>query len=445
MRAADNELLTRVGPDTPGGRFMRQYWVPALMSSELEAGGAPLRLRLLGENFVAFRSPDGQVGIIDHRCAHRCASLFLGRNESGGIRCVYHGWQFAPNGQCVDMPSEPPETEFSAKVRLKAAKIHEAFGVIWAYLGRREEAPGFPEFDIDKIPPEELTVRFTLRECNWLQALEGDIDTVHVGFLHTGGAKPEQFEKGSLRYYGQKNRAPKYEAIPTRYGAMYTAYRPADDGELYHRVGQFVYPFYAMSPPDPMGTIGMRGWIPVDDTHTMAVQIHGRRPSVENLKQGPRQGGVAGAVLNFDYLPNTTDWYGRWRLRQNSANDYMLDRERQHSGNYTGIEGIYLQDQAVTESMGPTSDRTHEHLGSSDRMVMLSRRQMLNAIIEFADSGAAPPGVDDPELFRSVRAGYMILPEQRDWLDEVNRYRKEWGGAAVPAIERTDSVVAARA
>lgn len=443
MRAADNDTLTQVGPGTPGGEFMRQYWVPALMSRELEAGGVPIRLRLLGENFVAFRSPGGEVGIIDHRCAHRCASLFFGRNEPDGIRCVYHGWQFATNGQCVDMPSEPAETEFSGKVRLKAAKIHEAFGVIWAYIGPRDEPPGFPEFDVDKIPEDELTVRFTFRECNWLQALEGDIDTVHVGFLHTGGARAEQFEKGSLRYYGQKNRAPKYEAIPTRYGAMYTAYRPAGDGELYHRVGQFVFPFYAMSPPDPMGTIGMRGWIPVDDGHTMAVQIHGRRPSVENLKKSGRQG-VAGAVLNFDYLPNTSDWYGRWRLRQNSANDYMIDRELQSAGNYTGIQGIYLQDQAVTESMGQISDRTHERLGSSDQMIMLSRRQMLKAIAEFAASGDAPPGVDDPQLFRSVRAGHMIIPEQRDWLAEVNRFRREWGGKRVGEIERGGAATAAR-
>jgi phthalate 4,5-dioxygenase oxygenase subunit len=316
--------------------------------------------------------------------------------------------------------------------------------VIWAYLGPREAPPEFPEFDVDKIPEAERTVRFTFRECNWLQALEGDIDTVHVGFLHTGGAKPEQFEKGSLRYYGQKNRAPRYESIPTPYGAMYTAYRPAGEGELYHRVGQFVYPFFAMSPPDPMGTIGMRGWIPVDDHHTMAVQIHGRRPSVESLQRPQDKSAVPGAVLNFDYLPNTSDWYGRWRLKPSRANDYLLDRERQKTGNFTGIQGIYVQDQAVTESMGPIADRTHEQLGTSDRMIMLSRRQMLKAIAEFRNTGNAPPGVDDPELFRSVRAGYMIIPEDRDWLAEVNRYRKEWGGAQTPAIERAEPEPRAR-
>ena len=434
MRAQDNETLTRVGPGTPAGELMRQYWIPALKSSELAPGGAPVRLRLLGENFVAFRSPAGEIGIIDHRCAHRCASLFFGRNEEGGIRCVYHGWKFAPDGRCVDMPSEPPETEFSAKVRLKAAAVREAFDVVWAYIGPREEPPAFPEFDVDGIPSAERTVRFVFRECNWLQALEGDIDTVHVGFLHTGGANAAQFEKGSLRYYGQKNRAPKYEAIATAYGAMYTAYRPAAEGELYHRVGQFVYPFFAMSPPDPMGTIGMRGWIPVDDYHTMAVQIHGKRPSVESLTRPAGHNTVPGAVLNFDYLPNTADWHGRWRLRQNRDNDYMLDRELQKTGNFTGIQGIYLQDQAVTESMGPIADRAHERLGTSDRMIMLSRRQMLKAIAAFRETGEAPPGVDDPALFRGVRAGYMILPEDRDWLAEINRYRAEWGGAPIDRV-----------
>ena len=187
MRADENELLTRVGPGTAMGELFRHYWLPAVKSDELVAGGDPVRLRMLGENFLAFRSPDGTVGIVDDLCAHRCASLFYGRNEEGGIRCVYHGWKFGTDGQCVAMPSEPPETDYKERVKIRAAKVVEQYGVIWAYIGERETPPPLPHFDLDLVPDGELSTMFLFRECNWLQALEGDIDTCHVGFLHMGG------------------------------------------------------------------------------------------------------------------------------------------------------------------------------------------------------------------------------------------------------------------
>src|ERR1700729_1028203 len=147
----DGEILTRVGPGTPIGEFMRQYWIPAAISTEVTSDGAPLRLKLLGEQLIAFRASSGRVGIMDHRCPHRCASLFFGRNENNGIRCIYHGWKFDATGRCVDMPNEPPESDFKNRVRARAYPTQERGGIVWAYLGPRTEPPPLPELPANMI------------------------------------------------------------------------------------------------------------------------------------------------------------------------------------------------------------------------------------------------------------------------------------------------------
>ena len=192
--AIESEQLTRVGPGTMMGDLMRQYWLPAAKSSEVVAGGDPLRLMLLGERLIAFRDKAGRVGVMDHRCPHRCASLFFGRNEDGGIRCVYHGWKFDADGNCIDMPNVPPDQDFRQKVHAKSYKTTERAGVIWVYMGEREAAPPMPEIEATLLPESDLSVMFTQRECNWLQALEGDIDTSHFSWLHVGSVRPEQVD-----------------------------------------------------------------------------------------------------------------------------------------------------------------------------------------------------------------------------------------------------------
>ena len=193
--AREGVELTRVGPGTAMGELMRCYWIPAALSSELERDGAPVRLMLLGEKLIAFRDSAGRVGVMDHRCPHRCASLFLGRNEEGGIRCVYHGWKFDVAGNCVDMPSLPPPG-FKEKVKAKAYKVVERAGVVWVYMGARAEAPPLPAFEILDMPEDEIRVSFIQRDCNWLQALEGEIDTSHFGFLHAGHVDPDDLSGG---------------------------------------------------------------------------------------------------------------------------------------------------------------------------------------------------------------------------------------------------------
>ncbi|MCW3837623.1 Rieske 2Fe-2S domain-containing protein [Sphingomonas canadensis] len=436
MRADENELLTRVGPGTAMGALLREYWIPALMPDELVAGGAPVRLRLLGENFLAFRSPDGQVGVVDHQCAHRCASLFYGRNEEGGIRCVYHGWKFATNGQCVEMPSEPPETDYKARVKIRALHVAEKYGVVWVHMGRRQTPPPLPHFDWDELEEgQQLSVSFMMRECNWLQALEGDIDTCHVGFLHLGAASPDDFEEGSINYYRQQpeNLAPKYEALETAYGNLYCAYRHAGPDQLYHRIGQFAMPFWTMAPSEPMDHIRARAWVPIDDYHSMLIVIGGPRTATTLTKEGKP---IAGTSDPIKFLPNTTDWLGRFRIEENPRNDHLISRDVQRDASYTGIQGIPVQDQAVTESMGPIVDRTKEHLGTSDRMIMLTRRRLLRAATALRDQGTVPPDVEDAEAFHYVRAGFAVLPRERDWLEYYNERRTAWSKGAAEPIER---------
>src|SRR5438132_4140444 len=182
----ENEFLCRIGPGTPMGNFFRQYWLPAIRSDELPAPDCPpLRVRLLGEDLIAFRSTSGEVGLIQNACPHRGASLFFGRNEENGLRCVYHGWKFDVTGQCVDMPSEPAESNFKSKIKAKAYPCVERNGIIWMYMGPRETPPPLPEMEWNLLPDGQYRIGMNLRECNWVQATEGGIDSAHSAILHS--------------------------------------------------------------------------------------------------------------------------------------------------------------------------------------------------------------------------------------------------------------------
>ena len=208
MNRKDSEDLVRVGPGTVTGELMRQYWIPAAMSSELKEDGDPMRLALLGEKLIAFRDSSGRVGIMDHKCPHRCASLFLGRNEENGIRCIYHGWKFDADGNCLDTPNLAGNPDFKNRIKAKAYKVAERNGLVWVYMGKRAEAPPLPQIEATLLPESEVTIAFVQRECNWLQALEGDIDTSHFGFLHAGGIEPDIVPEDSLFRFTVTNRAP---------------------------------------------------------------------------------------------------------------------------------------------------------------------------------------------------------------------------------------------
>src|SRR5579875_168185 len=305
--ARDADILTQVGPGTPMGELMRQYWIPAAMSSEVAADGPPLRLMLLGERLIAFRDSAGRVGVMDHRCPHRCASLFFGRNEQAGLRCVYHGWKFSVDGSCVDMPNVPPEHDYKEKVHARAYRAVERNGLVWVYMGGAAQPPAFPEMEPLLLPQDELRLFFVQRECNYLQGLEGDIDTSHFSFLHMGAVAPEQVSPQVTGRYALIDRGPKLTVSRMTWGTMYGARRPAGPGNQYWRFAHFLFPFWTMPPDgDFLGHVIARAWVPMDDTHTMFVHMSWtrNRPAMRTLKDGST---IPGAGMGFKFLPNTTD------------------------------------------------------------------------------------------------------------------------------------------
>jgi phthalate 4,5-dioxygenase oxygenase subunit len=410
----DTDVLTRVGPGTPMGEFMREYWLPAAMSSELVADAPPMRLRLLCENLLAFRTTSGRVGVMDHRCPHRAVSLFYGRNEADGLRCVFHGWKFDAEGRCVDQPNLPLQQQAPDLVRAKAYRVAEKAGVIWVYMGRREVPPPLPEFPVLAMPGERLSVWCEQRECNYLQCLEGEIDTSHAGFLHMGLVQAESPYGPQGSNIDVMNRAIEYKVHDTDYGVIAGGYRAAGEDELYWRLANYLFPFYTQPPPNAFGAEAvMRAWVPMDDTHTMLLAVS---TDTYIMAQGPRAARspapVKGMSFDYHFLPNTTDWLGRWRLTANRGNDHLMDRTVQQDGSYTGIEGLDVQDCAMQESMGEIVDRSFETLVPSDLAVVRTRRRMLGALRALAE-GTVPPGVDRPELYRQW-SGYLTAPKDVD-------------------------------
>jgi phthalate 4,5-dioxygenase oxygenase subunit len=432
--AKEGMELTRVGPGTPMGDLMRCYWLPAALSSEVVRDGAPLRLMLLGEKLIAFRDSAGRVGVMDHRCPHRCASLFLGRNEEGGLRCVYHGWKFDVAGNCIDMPSVPPHQGFRHKVKAKAYQVVERAGVIWVYMGSRAEAPPLPAFEILDMPEDEIRVGFIQRECNYLQALEGEIDTSHFGFLHAGHVDPEDLAEEEPLRYTVTSRCPEYHIADAPWGTQYAGYREAGAGRTYWRFANFLFPFWTQAPNGEFAShMHARGWVPLDDTHTMYVYLWWQRStSSMTLPQPAYRDGtpIGGTGRGNKLLPNTTDWLGRWRMAANAGNDWHIDRAaQQNSSIYTGIDGIHLQDQAITESMGPIVDHAWEHLAPSDQMITRTRRRLLMAARALRDKGVLPPGVEDAEIYRGARSGYLVSDDTGAWQD---LYAKQLAAAVRP-------------
>ena len=425
LSTADNELMCRVGPDTPMGKFMREYWIPALMPEELPTPDCPpVRLRLLNENLIAFRATSGQVGIIQNACPHRGASMFFGRNEEEGLRCVYHGWKFDVTGACVDMPSEPAESNFRNKVRTKAYPCVERNGIIWTYMGPCAELPPLPDL-LPNLHPE-CRVGKSMRECNFMQALEGDIDTIHFGFLHAGHVRPEDTAPRTPDYYALKVRNAAMKVIEHEIGATYGAYRPAEEDSYYWRIANFMLPFYTQNPTLLIGrkTMG-NAWVPIDDEHVMvwsfaAPTPDGDKPGIGGLQPNQRRNGenerlaqqMYGASEVRGFLPETTDWLGRFRPAQNLSNDYAVNREAQARGLiYSGIpNGANPQDAALQETMGPIYDRSQEHLGTTDAMVIRTRRKILECLRVHSEHGIAPPGVDKPELYRMRSGGLLAAP-----------------------------------
>jgi phenylpropionate dioxygenase-like ring-hydroxylating dioxygenase large terminal subunit len=420
LSAQDNELVTRVGPGTPMGALFREYWLPILLSSELpERDGMPCRVRILGEDLVAFRTTSGQVGLLGDKCPHRGAPLYYGRNEEEGLRCVYHGWKYDVTGRCVDMPSEPPESNFKDKIRQRAYPCEERSGVIWTYMGPRREPPPFPHFEWATLPSEHTDhVKFT-EDCNWMQIIEGDLDTIHSDFLHARidwgkFATPSEGIR-SLTHHA------KLELVRTDCGFAKGARReldPAKYPDQYHwRIYQWMMPAFALLPAAG-NSIAYRATIPIDDTHTIFWNglYCPTRPLTAEERESHQSSRTAGG-----FLPSTGDPLTKWRTIGNHENDYLLDMEAQRTTLFSGMPPAKMQDVAMTEGMGPVLDRTVEHLGTTDTAIIEMRNQVLAAVKALRDHGTTPPAVDTPEAF-AVRSAQAILPKSQSWVDATRDF-----------------------
>lgn len=410
----ENELLTRTGTGTAMGQLMRRYWIPAALSSELaEPDCAPVRVKLLGEKLVAFRDSGGRIGLVNEFCAHRCASLFLGRNEEGGLRCVYHGWKYDVEGNCIETPTEAPGSNFKEKVRLKAYPTLEMGGLVWAYMGPPEKMPVPPKFEWTQVAETHRHVSKMWQECNWLQALEGAIDTAHASFLHR--ALTPNTTRPGLKGYWEQSQTPTLEVELTDYGYIYAAIRPLAEEKNYVRTYQYVMPFHQFFPSQiaHSGTAAkfkkpmVRGhmFVPMDDENCMVYNwtyTFGESPLAEEEQR----------ELDHHIGSSSAERLDDYRKTRNKDNDWLVDRRVQKTETYTGIEGINTQDHAIQESMGPIVDRTQEHLGSTDKAVVAARLLLLQAAKTLSDD-SNPPGTGSS--YFKIRAIEKILPKTAEW------------------------------
>ncbi len=413
LNLEDNKLLTQVGPGTPGGEVLRHYWLPFLISEELPAPDcAPLRVRLLSEDLVVFRDTDNRVGLFADHCPHRGASMFFGRNEESGLRCVYHGWKFDVTGACVDMPSEPAESNFRAKVRATAYPCRELNGVVWTYMGREEVPPPLPELESNLLRYRPYVSK-RLQYCNWFQALEGGIDSSHVNFLHSS----LRSDRSALL---MRDAHPYFETLDTNYGVLIAARREAEDDKYYWRLNHYAMPFHTIFPSGnaaPDALINFYSWVPIDDERTIVMRwnYYRARPFTDDEVATLRNSETGFNLGSRMLLPPSSEPFGAWRPSANRANDYLLDQELQRTTQFSGIPFSWAQDAGMQESMGAVTNRLGEHLGVSDRGVIAARRYFLNAVKAYKEAGTTPPAAHDPAAFR-LKAAVGVLPHGVDWL-----------------------------
>jgi phthalate 4,5-dioxygenase len=403
LRQEQNAMLTQTGKGTPMGELFRRYWLPALLSEQLrEPDGEPVRLHLLGEKLIAFRDSQGRLGAIDEFCAHRGVSLWFARNEESGLRCPYHGWKYDVTGQCVDVPSEPVESGYSARIKLKGYRLVERGGVIWIYMGPPEHEPPLPEYEFATVPSSQSYMSKRLQECNWLQAMEGGIDSSHVSWLHGGSLNSDPlFQGAKVNQYNLSDRKPVFEVVESSGGLTIGVRRNAEDNQFYWRITPWVMPCFTMVPPRADHPVHGHFWVPIDDHNCWAwsFDYHPTR----DLTAGERQAMIDGKGIHSKNIPGT------YIPVQNKTNDYLMDRAAQKSGvRYSGIEGIAMQDASLQESMGPIQDRTREHLVSTDNGIIMARQRLLRAAKALAEKNVSPPGTDSES--QRVRSVAMLIP-----------------------------------
>jgi phenylpropionate dioxygenase-like ring-hydroxylating dioxygenase large terminal subunit len=448
----DTEILTRVGPGTKMGNLLRRYWTPALLSTEVpEPDSPPVRVRLLGEDLIAFRDTTGKVGLVANACPHRGASLFFGRNEEAGLRCVYHGWKFDTTGACVDMPSEPAESNFKNKVRVLSYPTHESGGIVWTYMGPPEKMQAFRNFGSDDVPREKWFAVKNIGYCNWVQRMEGNLDTSHISWLHQFKGALDHPDDGtdapgsypsfdtSIKIWAY-DRSPKLEVEEEWYGYKYAGIRNTPNGNTHVRVTAWAIPYTSVVANIPYVNGGGLA-VPVDDETCYFYFWTKAQGEAETL--AARLSGVEGKGL-FDNTPYTNrrgaGQANRMRAFQTARefrpdNDYQVDRDYTTSPFYSGIRDFGSQDLMVTESPGRIWDRSREHLGTTDKSIITMRRILLKAAKDLAN-GIEPPAVDPSLPYKEIRGAEKVLEPGEDW--------RRLGTPADPLRQKVEAMVKAQ-
>jgi phenylpropionate dioxygenase-like ring-hydroxylating dioxygenase large terminal subunit len=412
----DNEILTRVSPGTPMGNLLRRYWIPACLSSEVaQADGPPARVRLLGEDLVAFRDSRGRVGLVGESCPHRGASLFYGRNEECGLRCTYHGWKFDVTGQCVDQRSEL--RPFADRIKITSYPVLESGGIIWAYLGPAQTMTPFRDFGTENLPAEHVAVAKEIVYCNWVQSMDGDVDTAHISNLHQFDAIEEIPDDGtdkpgypsgymSMRFWRHDPRA-LIEVHDTWHGFRYAGIRQTPGGYRHARITAYIFPASNIIAQIPFSTRQIFV-VPADDTTTYRYNFTTQPPANPRDLGGP-------AFSSYDKYPfEMMPRHGIVHRTYTRDNDYQIDRRAQKGVSYSGIRDFRSQDAMATETAGPVFDRTREHLGSTDVAVIRMHRQLLRAAKGLA-AGSELPALGGSGDFRSIRGAEKVLDDGEDW------------------------------
>lgn len=412
LTSAENELLCRVEGDAAMGQLMRRHWLPACMIEEVaEPDGDPIRIRLLGENLVAFRDTEGRVGVLDEQCPHRRASLVYGRNEDSGLRCLYHGWKLDIAGNVLDMPSEPSGSRMASKIKHKSYPAIEANGLVWVYMGPENEMPEFesPPFANDANP--QISIVKVHVACNWAQVLEGSIDSAHSSSLHSTDIRPARgASAGMTSAYMTRpstDKSPRIQVQATDYGMSYVAIRrPISDANThdYIRITNYIAPVTVQIPPNDQYSL-IQYIVPLDDVNTYLYFIAWTDDSTGG-------GGIEQETWRkFCGTQVGIDVDSSFRRTRQYSNDYLQDRRAMKMGDFTGIRGIPNQDIAMWETMGPIADRTSERLGASDIAVVQFRRIMVDALRFSGRSacyrhGSADVSVDDSFISRCCTQRY---------------------------------------
>jgi phthalate 4,5-dioxygenase oxygenase subunit len=409
----DNELLVRPGPGTRMGELLRRFWTPALLSSEIaEPDCPPVRVRLLGEDLIAFRDSEGKVGLLDAYCPHRRASLFWGRNEECGLRCAYHGWKFDVAGNCIDLPNAPKGEIIKANMRTVSYPTVERSGLVWCYMGPAELIPTFPEAELFDLPESHRYIEKIVVPCNWVQSMEGDIDSSHVGFLHRRldrSLLPAEHLSPSVF----EDKTPRWTIKATDYGLSLAAQRDSGPDEFSWRVNQWLMPYTTLVAAPVTAPCITNIRVPIDDENTMHLRLYARYDK-------PLTEGDFKRINEREIFPDMIP--GTFRTVANRDNDYMIDREDQKHRSFSGIFSVPVQDYAVTSDQGGgrITDRSREHLTSSDTAIVMMRRRLLESAKSLAD-GNEPAEAANAQAYK-IRSIERTLPRDVNLEDGIKEF-----------------------